>query len=89
WHIGVKKEYGIESETYIGRYFGKMQWFFPFIGFDYHHNSVKNETEETLLGQTSNKNNRKAFLAGFQYLLPMLVQAQARIDSEGKFRFQL
>ncbi|KAA9340128.1 multicopper oxidase domain-containing protein [Adhaeribacter soli] len=89
WRVGFKKEYGIESETYFGRYFGKMQWLFPFIGFDYHHNSVENEAEETLLGQTSNQNNRKAFVAGVQYMLPMLVQAEARVDSKGKFRLQL
>ncbi|KAA9325156.1 multicopper oxidase domain-containing protein [Adhaeribacter soli] len=89
WRIGFKKEYGLESETYLGRYFGKMQWLFPFIGFDYHHNSVVNQPEETLLGQTSNQNNRKAVVAGVQYMLPMLVLAEARVDSEGKFRFQL
>ncbi|WP_242928439.1 multicopper oxidase domain-containing protein [Pontibacter vulgaris] len=89
WRIGFKKEYGIESETYFGRYFGKMQWLFPFVGFDYHYNSVENEAEETLLGQTSNQNNRKAFVAGVQYTLPMLIQAEARADSKGKFRFQL
>jgi CopA family copper-resistance protein len=89
WRIGFKKEYGIESETYFGRYLGKMQWLFPFIGFDYHHNSVENESEETMLGQSSNQNNRKAFVAGVQYILPMLVQAEARVDSKGKLRFQL
>lgn len=89
WRLGLKKKYGIESETYLGRYFGKMQWLFPFIGFDYHRNTVENEEEETLLGQTSNQNNRKAFVAGVQYILPMLIQAEARVDSEGKFRFQL
>jgi CopA family copper-resistance protein len=89
WRVGIKKEYGIESETYVGRYIGKMQWLFPFVGFDYHHNSVENNAEETLFGQTSNQNNRKAFVAGVQYILPMLVQAEARVDSKGKFRFQL
>ncbi|MBK5284800.1 MAG: multicopper oxidase domain-containing protein, partial [Bacteroidia bacterium] len=40
-------------------------------------------------GQTSNKNNRKAFVAGFEYTLPMLLKADGRIDTDGKFRFQL
>jgi hypothetical protein len=66
-----------------------MQWWFPFIGFDYHKNFVRDESEKNMFGQTSNQTNRKAFVAGVQYTLPMLVNAQARFDSEGKFRFQL
>ncbi|MFC5269567.1 multicopper oxidase domain-containing protein [Adhaeribacter terreus] len=89
WRVGLQASHGLESETYFGRYFGKMQWLFPFIGFDYHHNSVKNEPEETLLGQVSNQNNRKAFVAGVQYTLPMLVVSEFRVDSKGKFRIQL
>ena len=42
-----------------------------------------------MFGQISNQTNRKAFVAGIQYTLPMLVNAEARIDSKGKFRFQL
>ncbi|MBK0402168.1 multicopper oxidase domain-containing protein [Adhaeribacter sp. BT258] len=89
WRVGLKASHGLESETYFGRYFGKMQWLFPFIGFDYHYNSVKNESEETLLGQKSNQYNRKAIVAGVQYTLPMLVISEFRVDSKGKFRVQL
>ena len=45
--------------------------------------------EKNLFGQESNQNNRKAFVAGVQYTLPMLMIAEARFDSKGKFRFQL
>jgi FtsP/CotA-like multicopper oxidase with cupredoxin domain len=89
WRIGVKGRYGTESETYFGRYIGKMQWFMPFVGFDYHYNSVRNESEKNLFGQLSNQTNRKAFVVGFQYTLPMLVEAEARFDTKGKLRFQL
>lgn len=89
WRIGIKPEYGQESETYLGRYLGKMQWWYPFVGFDYHHNSRDNTKEDNLFGQLSNQNNRKAFFAGVEYTLPMLVRAQARIDTRGKLRFQL
>ncbi len=89
WRIGFKKEYGIESETYFGRYFGKMQWLFPFIGFDYHYKSTFNEPENNMFGQLSNQNNRKAFVAGVQYTLPMLIVSEMRVDSKGKLRFQL
>ncbi|WP_243409443.1 multicopper oxidase domain-containing protein [Pontibacter virosus] len=89
WRIGFKKEYGIESETYFGRYIGKMQWLFPFVGFDYHYNSVENEPEKNMFGQLSNQDNRKVAVAGVQYTLPMLIVSEARIDTKGKLRFQL
>ncbi|HKR04577.1 MAG TPA: multicopper oxidase domain-containing protein [Bacteroidia bacterium] len=37
WHLGFHDVHGYESETMIGRYLGKMQWWYPYIGFDYHH----------------------------------------------------
>ena len=89
WRLGIKPEHGYESETYLGRYIGKMQWWFPFIGFDYHKNNRDNSVEKNAFGQLSNQNNREAFVAGVEYTLPMLLIAQARIDSKGKFRFQL
>ena len=89
WHIGLNAHHGQESETYFGRYLGKMQWWFPFVGFDYHHNSRENDLEKNSFGQLSNQSNRKALVAGVQYTLPMLVVAEARVDSKGKFRFQL
>lgn len=89
WRLGLKAHHGNESETYFGRYLGRMQWWFPFVGFDYHHNDMENGMEKNLFGQESNQNNRKAVVAGIQYTLPMLAIAEARIDSKGKFRFQL
>jgi hypothetical protein len=89
WRLGIKSHHGNESETYFGRFLGRMQWWFPFIGFDYHQNSMRNETEKNMFGQTSNQTNRKALVAGVQYTLPMLITAEARADSKGKFRFQL
>ncbi len=89
WRLGLKAHHGNESETYFGRYIGRMQWLFPFIGFDYHYNSMSNERENNLFGQVSNQKNRKAAVIGVQYILPMLVTAEARLDSKGKLRFQL
>ena len=37
WHLGYHDEHGYESETNFGRYIGRMQWLFPYIGFDYHY----------------------------------------------------
>ncbi len=106
WHLGYHDEHGYESETMIGRYFGRMQWWYPYVGFDYHYKKEGNPPEnffslegspknifgdEALnwFGQVSNKNNRKAAIAGIAYTLPMLLVADVRVDTDGKFRFQL
>ena len=89
WRIGLKRHHGLESETMFGRYMGVNQWLFPYVGFDYHNNDVENETEKNLFGQNSNQNNRRTFTAGVQYITPGLFLADARVDGNGKFRFQL
>ncbi|MEW6060786.1 MAG: copper oxidase, partial [Bacteroidota bacterium] len=45
--------------------------------------------EKNWFGQKSNKNDRKTVIAGIAYTLPMLFIADARVDGDGKFRFQL
>jgi CopA family copper-resistance protein len=105
WHLGYHPEHGYESETMFGRYLGKMQWLYPYAGFDYHYKkegspgnffslegSPKNifgSEEKNWFGQVSNKNHRHTAVAGIAYTLPMLIIADARIDLDGKFRFQL
>jgi FtsP/CotA-like multicopper oxidase with cupredoxin domain len=96
WRLGLRPEHGYESETIIGRYLGKMQWWMPFIGFDYHYNSrVKRpgepgyQPDRNLFGQESNQSNRHTFIAGVRYTLPLLFIAEARVDGAGKFRVQL
>jgi len=96
WHLGLNAKMGYESETMVGRYFGKMQWLFPYVGFDYHYKQYNaNEKNifgsdyKNLFGQISNKDNRQTVIAGLAYTLPMLVVADARIDGNGKLRFQL
>ena len=95
WHLGMSKMEGYESETTVGRYLGRMQWWYPYIGFDYHRKTpggpknIFGSDEKNWFGQKSNKSNRHTINAGVQYLLPMLVNADARVDADGKFRFQL
>jgi len=94
WRLGYSDHHGYESETIVGRYFGRNQWWFGYVGFDYHYKRIesmhaKELMEKNLFGQLSNKNNRKTFVVGVQYMLPMLVFADARVDGNGKFRFQL
>ena len=95
WHLGYHDMHGYESETMLGRYFGKMQWLYPYIGFDYHFkveggpkNIFGNETRNWF-GQQSNKNDRHTIAAGIAYTLPTLTIADLRIDGNGKLRFQL
>lgn len=106
WHLGYSTEHGYESETMFGRYIGRMQWFYPYVGFDYHYKkdglSQKNffslEGSPTNIfgsdsynwfNQKSNINNRHTAVVGLAYTLPLLIIADARIDGDGKFRFQL
>jgi len=88
WHLGLKDAKGYESETMLGRYFGQMQWLYGYAGFDYHYKKATGQ-EKNLFGQVSNKNNRHTVVAGLAYTLPMLFVADARVDGNGKFRFQL
>jgi CopA family copper-resistance protein len=87
WHLGYSDHHGYESETMLGRYFGVNQWWFGYVGFDYHYQMV--EAEKTLLGQKSNKTNRKTFVIGVGYTLPWLVAFDARVDGNGRLRLQL
>lgn len=87
WHLGYHDRHGYESETNVGLYFGNMQWWLPYVGFDYHYKETTTQ-ENNVFGQVSNKNDRKALVAGVQYTLPMLITADTRIDSDGKLRLQ-
>ena len=106
WHLGTHAIHGYESETVLGRYLGRMQWWYPFVGFDFHRKeeemdmdhaegggliapNIFGSEEFNLFGQESNKANRQTVVAGVRYTLPMLVEAEMRIDGEGKLRFQL
>lgn len=93
WHKGFRKEKSTEAGLIYGRYLGTMQWWFPYAGIDYH-NEEKVHTshelgEKNLFGQSSNKSNRQALVAGIQYIMPWLMLADLRIDSEGKLRFEI
>ena len=89
WRLGYSNMDGYENETHIGRYFGKMQWIMPFIGFDWRYRKMGiDQQEKNLFGQTNTKDFRSAFSAGINYILPMLVVAQAEIFTNGNFRLK-
>ena len=90
WRLGYHDDHGYESETHIGRYIGRNQWFMPFVGFDARYRKLgHNEVEENLFGQKSTKDKRLQFSLGFDYTLPMLVIFQAEMYHDGNFRLQL
>ncbi len=65
WHLGYQDTHGFESETMIGRYFGRNQWWFPYIGFDYHYKkeggpkNIFGSEKYNWFGQLSDKDDRK------------------------------
>ncbi|PKB15872.1 multicopper oxidase domain-containing protein [Flavobacterium sp. 5] len=90
WRLGYNDHHGYETETHIGRYIGKMQWIMPFVGFDWRYRKMEDgETEQNVFGQTNTKDNRSVFSAGLEYVLPMLIKAQAEIFTDGNVRLQL
>ncbi len=91
WRLGYHDYHGYEVETHLGHYIGKMQWFMPFIGFDWRYRSEGgiDVEEKNLFNQTNTKDKRGLFSAGFVYTLPMLVNFQAEIFTTGYTRFQL
>lgn len=89
WRLGYTDMHGYESETHIGRYIGKNQWFMPFIGFDWRYRKQNGETEKNLFGQTNTKDQRAVFSLGAEYTLPMLITLQGEIFTDGKLRVQL
>jgi FtsP/CotA-like multicopper oxidase with cupredoxin domain len=84
WRLGTNKMMGYESESHFGRYFSKMQFLMPYIGWDIRYRMVNGE-----VGKPNTKDNRQVFCAGIEYMLPLLIRADARVDSKGKFRLQL
>ena len=92
WRLGYMDMHGYEVETHLGRYIGKMQWFMPFIGFDYRYRKREgqlNYQEANLFNQTDTKDTRQAFSLGFQYTLPMLVNFEAEVFTDGTVLLQL
>jgi len=90
WRLGYNNMHGYETETHLGRYLGKMQWFMPFIGFDWRYREMGiDEHEKNLFGQVNKKDNRSAVSLGFMYTLPMLVNFQAEVYHDGIVRLSL
>ena len=89
WRVGTDERKGYETESHIGRYLGKMQYWMPYVGWDFRYRRISDAGEKSLFGQTDTKDHRNVFCFGVQYLLPYLVVADWRVDSKGYVRLQL
>ena len=89
WRLGYTHDHGQEAEFRAGRYFGRMQWWFPYIGFDWRSRTHHEGPEENLFDQINTKNNRSAARIGLQYTLPLLIVLDLGFDTDGMFRAQL
>lgn len=90
WRLGYNDMHGYESETHIGRYIGRMQWFMPFVGFDMRYRKMGiDEQEKNLFGQTNKKDKRIALSVGFVYTLPMLINFQTEFYHDGIVRLAM
>lgn len=90
WRLGYNNMHGYETETHLGRYIGRMQWFMPFVGFDWRYRVMGiDEQEKNMFGQANKKDNRAAVSAGFMYTLPMLINFQAEVYHDGIVRLSL
>lgn len=90
WRLGYNNSHGYETETHVGRFIGRNQWFMPFVGFDWRYRRLgMNEVERNLFGQKNTKDNRTQFSLGFAYTLPLLIVLQAEVYQDGNVRVQL
>ena len=88
WRLGTDARKGYESESHLGRYLGQMQYWLPYIGWDFRYRSI-HEKEKNLFGQSDTKDHRNVLCAGIEYTLPLLLVADWRIDTKGNIRLQL
>lgn len=88
WRIGLNNTKGYESETHIGRFIGRNQQLYPYVGFDWRYRK-QSVSETNLFNQINSKDERVVACFGIQYTLPMLLKADVRIDMTGNLRVQL
>ncbi|WP_184187564.1 multicopper oxidase domain-containing protein [Chryseobacterium defluvii] len=85
----------------VGRFLGKFQWVLPYVGFRIQNSHEIMESrmmegmhmeqgdKKTWFGQNKTPKNKNTFITGVQYLLPMLVTADANVDQNGKVLLEI
>lgn len=88
WRVGLKKSSGYETESHIGRYFGRNQFLMAYTGWDFR-NRAHESKGLNLFGQENDKDSRSVACIGLRYTLPFFIQADLRLDHTGDLRLQL
>ncbi|KMQ65057.1 multicopper oxidase [Chryseobacterium angstadtii] len=90
-----------EGNVKVGRFLGKFQWALPYAGFRVQKNheimerqmaenaGMKFRGKKTWFGQEKASRSQYTAIVGVQYLLPMLVTADASVDHNGKVLLEL
>ncbi|MEG0925374.1 MAG: multicopper oxidase domain-containing protein [Chryseobacterium sp.] len=90
-----------EGSAKVGRFLGKFQWALPYAGVRVQKNHEIMERQmvedmgmdfhgkKTWFGQQKASKSRYAFMVGMQYVLPMLITADASVDQNGKVLLEL
>jgi FtsP/CotA-like multicopper oxidase with cupredoxin domain len=80
WRIGTMFLTDYESETHYSRYVGKQQYLIAYVGADFRYR---------INGKENTKDNRQVACIGLQYVLPLFLVADFRLDHTGRVRFQV
>ncbi|MDP9959799.1 multicopper oxidase domain-containing protein [Chryseobacterium lathyri] len=90
-----------EGNVKVGRFLGKFQWALPYAGLRIQKNheimerqmaedmGMEFHGEKSWFGQQKASKDKYAFMVGVQYLLPMLITADASVDQNGKVLLEL
>ena len=87
WRLGLNDKSGYESESHFSRFVDKKQFFSVYTGWDVRYRTQGNKGEN-LFGQSNTKNFRQALCIGVQYMLPLFILADVRVDQTGNARLQ-
>ncbi|WP_431609790.1 multicopper oxidase domain-containing protein [Chryseobacterium sp. 'Rf worker isolate 10'] len=91
----------LEGSAKVGRFLGKFQWALPYAGIrvQKNHEIMERQMSEdmgmdfhgkkTWFGQQKASKNKFALMVGMQYVLPMLITADASVDQNGKVLLEL
>ncbi|HLP92491.1 MAG TPA: multicopper oxidase domain-containing protein [Saprospiraceae bacterium] len=88
WRLGYNRTTGFETESHLGRYLGKNQFWLAYGGWDWRYREG-NDSERNLFGQFNSKDRRGVACLGIQYIMPWFLVADVRVDHTGYARLQL
>ncbi len=88
WRIGLNDQAGYETESHFGRFLGRNQFSFAYVGWDWRYRKGT-DVENNIFGQDNTKNDRNVFHLGFQYTAPWFIVADVKLDHTGYVRLQL